>query len=708
MRSDILQIKFMSERDVVLARQRAGEIASLMGFDSHEQTRISTAVSEAVRDCLHHGSVDEITFHARDTDKGTLFEICIRTSLIEPSRTTSLLTKTETLEVRLASGMTAARRLMDQFDVEPAAAGGSTITLGRFLPRGVRISSSDAKRIAEQIARQEPRDAMEEVRQQNQELVIVLEELRKRQEELIELNMELDNTNRGVLALHAELEQRSEQLRKANELKTRFISEMSHEFRTPINSILSLCQILVDRMDGDLTSEQEKQVGFIRKSADDLSNLVNDLLDLAKIEAGKIDVHPAEFDTRDLFGALKGVMKPLLTTETVRLVFEEPSELPTLFTDEPKVSQILRNLLSNAIKFTEQGEVRVSAAMDADREAIVFSVADTGIGISREDQEIIFQEFVQVRSPVQKKVKGTGLGLPLSRKLAELLGGNLSCKSRPGEGSTFLAAIPVRYEEGAAQKKEPSAPEKRENEKGIVLVIEDDPESVLIYRKFLQDTGFQVMDASTIAEAQQVLSQVRPALIILDILFHGKPDGWEFLAELTSNEATKDIPVLVVTVLEERQRAMILGAHDFYVKPIDRADLLKKLNKFPAAKKLLIIDDEEIARYILKGLLAGTPYVVIEAATGEEGLAKALSEKPDVITLDLIMPGMSGFRVLTRLKADPRTENIPVIIVTSKQMEDQERKELSKSALEILSKHVSSREQTIRQLRTMLQKMFAR
>ncbi|MBM3302276.1 MAG: response regulator, partial [Deltaproteobacteria bacterium] len=348
------------------------------------------------------------------------------------------------------------------------------------------------------------------------------------------------------------------------------------------------------------------------------------------------------------------------------------------------------------------------AALDADREAIIFSVADTGIGISPEDQEMIFQEFVQIRGPVQKKVKGTGLGLPLSRKLAELLGGTLSCKSRLGEGATFLATIPLRYEEGAAWEERPGTQEKREAERDMVLVIEDDPQSVLIYQKFLQDTRFRVVDAATLSDARDILSRVRPVAIILDILFNGVPEGWDFLAELKDDQATKDIPVLVVTVLQDRQRGMVLGAHDFCVKPINRTDLLKKLNKLPSTKKLLIIDDEEVSRYILRGLLAGTPYELIEARSGEEGLAKALSEKPDVITLDLMMPQMSGFEVLTRLKADPRTAHIPVIIVTSKKLDDEEHKELAKSASAILSKHASSREQTIRQLRNTLQKIAER
>lgn len=703
MTNDILTIKILSERDVVLARQRTREIAALMGLDPPEQTRISTAVSEAVRDCLQHGGLDQVNFSARDVDRGTLFQVRLTTSLIEPPKMKSLLTGPDLLEDRLASGLKAAKRLMDQFTVEPAAGGGAAIVLGRLLPRGVRVGSDEVRRITDQIARRGPQDAMEEVRQQNQELVIVLEEVRKRQTELVELNRELEDTNRGVLALHAELQQHSEQLSKASELKTRFISEMSHEFRTPINSILSLSQLLLDRVDGDLSGEQDKQVSFIKKSAGDLSNLVNDLLDLAKIEAGKIDVHPGELVIGDLFGALKGVMKPLVTSPTVNLVFEEPAGLPTLVTDEVKVSQILRNLISNAIKFTQQGEVRVSASMDHAGKAIVFSVSDTGIGMSPEEQGVIFEQFVQIPSAVQKKVKGTGLGLALSRKLAELLGGSIACRSAVGEGSTFQATIPLRYEHVAEPAKQRTIQtEKRESDKGVILIIEDDPESVILYEKFLAHTGFRMINAAALSEARDMLSWVKPAAIILDIMFGGEPEGWEFLAELKGTEATKDIPVLVVTVMEDRQKGMLLGAHDFWVKPIDREHLLKKLSSLPGAKKLLMIDDEDASRYILKSLLAGTPYILLEARSGEEGLALAVREKPDVITLDIMMPGMNGFEVLSRLKQDPQTRDIPVIIVTSKSLTNEERRDLEMSSRGILSKHASSREQTIRLLRQTL------
>ncbi len=271
------------------------------------------------------------------------------------------------------------------------------------------------------------------------------ERLRKRQDELERLNQELEDINRGMVTLYAELDEKAKELRQADEMKTRFLSNISHEFRTPLNSIFALSSLLIDRVDGELTGEQEKQVGFIRKAADSLLELVNDLLDLAKVRAGKIDVHPVEFDAVNLFSALRGMLRSLLVNEAVTLVFEDPEGLPSLYTDEGKVSQILRNFISNALKFTERGEVRVTARYDESSGMVTFSVSDTGVGIAREDQERIFEEFTQLASAAHSHFKGTGLGLPLCLKLAELLGGQIELESELGVGSKFSLTLPARY-----------------------------------------------------------------------------------------------------------------------------------------------------------------------------------------------------------------------------------------------------------------------
>ncbi|WP_457426904.1 sensor histidine kinase [Roseateles sp. P5_E7] len=272
-------------------------------------------------------------------------------------------------------------------------------------------------------------------------------------QQVASLQQELEETNGGVLALYAELDTQAQQLRQATELKSRFLAYMSHEFRTPIASIRSLTRLLLDRVDGPLTAEQEKQINFIRTTSEEFAEMVNDLLDLAKVEAGRIDVSPAWFELVDMFSALRGMFKPVLVNPDVQLIFEEPQGTRQLFTDNAKLSQILRNFIANALKFTTQGEVRVSAVQQG--EFIVFSVADTGIGIAPEFHSAIFQDFSQLDSPIQKRMRGTGLGLSLSKRLAELLGGSIALQSEAGEGSTFTVTLPLRLAKAPLEATQP-------------------------------------------------------------------------------------------------------------------------------------------------------------------------------------------------------------------------------------------------------------
>ena len=271
-------------------------------------------------------------------------------------------------------------------------------------------------------------DPFDEIERQNQELLKTLAELKEKQDQLADLNQELEDTNRGVVALYAELEQHADDLRRVSDFKTSFLSNLSHEFRNTLELDL-LAEPFVHRSYGWRSLSRAGKTGHIYSAfRGRLSELVNDLLDLAKVEAGKIDVKPRQFEVSELFGALRGMLKPLVAGNSLDLIFESAPDIPTLFTDEGKVSQVLRNLISNALKFTRKGHIRVSAASEMGG-WIVFQVADTGIGISQEDQERIFEEFVQIEGELQSQVKGTGLGLPLSRKLSELLGGSLDVDS---------------------------------------------------------------------------------------------------------------------------------------------------------------------------------------------------------------------------------------------------------------------------------------
>jgi CheY-like chemotaxis protein len=371
--------------------------------------------------------------------------------------------------------------------------------------------------------------------------------------------------------------------------------------------------------------------------------------------------------------------------------------MPNFFTDEAKVSQILRNFISNALKFTERGEVRVAVKLGPNN-AAVFSVSDTGIGIAAEDQDRIFQEWAQVEGKFQKTVKGTGLGLPLSRKLAQLLGGEVYMKSELGVGSTFYATIPINFNGATEIVYVPDVTRELDSTKLPVLVVEDNREALFVYDKYLKSTNFQVIPAGNLKEARAAMRDFRPAAVILDVLLQGE-HSWELLQELKHDPATANIPVLIVTVVENRDKAMSLGADAFHAKPVERKWLLEQLEtlvgQYPS-KQVLIIDDDEISRYLIKTLLGHTDLRFVEAFGAQEGLVKARESKPDAVILDLNMPDLSGIDVLKQMKSDQATAGIPIIIYTSKVLDAEERESLS-SAVAILSKESASREQSLAQ-----------
>ena len=459
----ISKVEIRSEHDIVLARQKARLIAGQLGFAESERTRISTAVSEIARNALVYAGGGELEFAVEETKRPQLFAARITDCGPAAEKLAPAPGSRQSPSEARQIGIAAARRLMDHFEIESKTGPGATVFMGKRIPDGTPVATAESiAALAAQIITHQPQSLFEEVQQQNQELLRAMEELKQRQEELEALNHELTDTNRGIVALYKELDDQASRLQRANELKAHFLSNVSHEFKTPLNCIISLARLLTEHTDGDLNAEQEKQVRWMRQSAEELSGMVNDLLDLGKIDAGKIVVRPAEIHVDMLFSTLRGMFKPLVVRPAVALVFEPPEGLPAIYTDEGKLSQILRNFLSNAIKFTEAGEIGVSATSADGGSKVVFAVSDTGIGIAPEHQRLIFDEYMQVDSSLQRKTRGTGLGLPLSRKLAELLGGVVTVKSTVGRGSCFTAVIPAVYpgegESTAAQKNGRAAP----------------------------------------------------------------------------------------------------------------------------------------------------------------------------------------------------------------------------------------------------------
>jgi signal transduction histidine kinase/CheY-like chemotaxis protein len=703
-------VRIEHERDVVVSRQRARRLAELLGFDGREQTRIATAVSEIARNAYAYAGGGRVEFEVDGDSRPQLFVVRV----IDTGRGIRDVHRVISGDFRsttgLGLGMVGSKRLMDAFDVD-SSSHGTTVTMRKLLPRGVPlVTLATTKLILDAVARDAAFDPFAALRQQNAELMHTLEDLRRRQEELERLNAEMEDTNRGVVALYAELDERADHLRRADDLKTRFLSNMSHEFRTPLNSILALSRILLDRMDGPLTGEQERQIEFIRKAADDLSELVNDLLDLAKVEAGKIVIRPAECSIDKLFGALRGMLRPLLVNPSVTLVFEEAADLPPITTDEAKVSQIVRNFISNALKFTEQGEVRVSARLTSDGAAVAIAVVDTGIGIAPADQDAIFEEFVQLDHQAQRRVKGTGLGLPLARRLAHLLGGRITLESELGVGSTFTLVLPLVF----SPPPEPQTPPAGRRElvdwepdptRIAVLVVGGTRSDALTYQELLRGSLFQVLAARSAPEATRLLARLRPRAVLLH-LDDDDEAAWELLARLKHTaDGEAPIPVLAVVTKDDCDKALALGADRCVTGAFDRDELLDALRSLgggPSARRVLVIDDDAVGRYLMRTFLRDTSCIVSEASGGREGLETARRERPDVIFCDLFMPDMGGLEVLSELKADPATHDIPVVMNTAKSLTPEERAELERRGVAVLLKDRFSRADAAAEVRRIL------
>jgi signal transduction histidine kinase len=444
----LLTLELRYERDVVLARQRARQLCAHLGLDAQEQTRIATAVSELARNAYQYAGGGRVAFSVEGAPGASqLFVVAISDSGPGIGNLADVLEGRYVSATGMGLGIVGARRLSDRFRIESAPSRGTRVEIARALPLHGRVFRlADAGRVADLLLRTPASNEFEEVQEQNRELLTALSSLRARQAEVERLNAELEATNRGVVALYAELDQRAEELRRASEYKSRFLSDISHELRTPLTSVLNVSRLLLDRSDGELTEEQEYQVTLIRRSIEMVTDMVNELLDTAKIEAGMISLRPARFTVAQLFDSLREMATPLLTSDSVVLRFDAAPSDAALVTDEGRLSQILRNLVSNAIKFTERGEIRVSAERVAG-DCVRFAVGDTGIGIAPNDVGRIFDDYTQIDGPIQRRVRGTGLGLPLTRKLAALLGGRIEVESEPGVGSTFAVVIPARLAE---------------------------------------------------------------------------------------------------------------------------------------------------------------------------------------------------------------------------------------------------------------------
>jgi signal transduction histidine kinase/ActR/RegA family two-component response regulator len=570
-------VDIRGDDDIVRAHQTTRAIAAQLGFSTFEQTRIATAMSEIARNALTYAAGGSVTLGLDDASEALSILVLDRGPGIPD--VAAILAGERRSATGLGVGIPGARRLMDTFAIESSSSG-TRVEMTKRVPR--RAGKVDAVRIGAmrfQLAGQLANEPSQEIRRLQRDVA-------ERDHRLVELTEELTETNRGVMALHAELENRAEYQRQAVELRTRLLSEMGHELRTPLHSLWTISQFLIDRLDGELNPEQDKQVRIIHEVAESLTAYVNDLLDLARTDAGRAVVHATQFHVDEVLKALRRILQPLVPPGVALRVSVEPG-LPPITCDEQKLSQVLRNLVANALKFTDRGFVELRARRGEDRadDRIVFEVADSGIGIAPEHHELIFREFAQVDGHIEPRMRGSGLGLPLSRRLADLLGGTLTVTSALGSGSTFRLDLPLETAPGATAgpaapvikpQVAPAAPKPGPRR---VLIVDDDLASRYVLKRWLADR-YAIEEADTGHEGLR-LAAGRPDAIFLDVVM---PDltGFEVLERLKSDLATRDIPVVVYT-------ALVLGVHD-RARLAEAVSILRKSTSSRVADRAAIED----------------------------------------------------------------------------------------------------------------------
>jgi len=470
-----------------------------------------------------------------------------------------------------------------------------------------------------------------------------------------------------------ELEDKTRQLEVASRHKSEFLASMSHELRTPLNSVIGFSDVLLDRMFGELNERQAEYVGDIRDSGRHLLELINEILDLSKVEAGRMDLELAAVSLPDLLTQGVAMVRERADRHGIAVSLDVAADLGRILADELKLRQVVLNLLSNAVKFTpDRGSVVVTASL-VDGNAKV-SVRDTGIGIAESERERIFEAFQRGGREARSNKEGTGLGLTLSRQIIGLHGGRLWMESELGVGSTFTFAIPVGIPSppGLAVPLKATTPMRDgRSAAGSVLVVEDDRRSADLMRVYLDGAGYTVSITGDGLEGLEMVRRLSPRAVILDILLPGL-SGWDLLTRLKADPATAAIPVVIASMLDERGAGFALGASEYLVKPIDREALLDALGRCVAPPKgkrtVVVIDDDPLDLELVEAVLAPVGWTVLCATGGEEGVELVRRERPSVVLLDLLMPDVNGFEVVERLRADPSVVDVPIVVLTSKEI----------------------------------------
>ncbi len=532
----------------------------------------------------------------------------------------------------------------------------------------------------------------------------------RRLEEVQRLATELDRRGR-------ELAEANRRIQDANRAKSQFLANMSHELRTPLNSIIGFSEILGDKLAGRIEPRFEKFLGNILGSGRHLLGLINDILDLSKIEAGKMELMFEPISVADIVHGVASVMHGVAGRRSIRLEVEMAADLPPMVADPPRLKQILYNLVSNAVKFSEQGEtvtIRARAlpasASPFEGTGVLLEVEDRGLGIRSEDHQLIFEEFRQVDGGTARNMGGTGLGLALVKRFVQMHGGRIEVESELGRGSVFRVLLPADATRAAALRGagEPvsfgfpvsAAREALQASGPLVLVAEDDDEFCRALEADLAAAGYRTARARTGDEALAAARALAPAALTLDLVLPGR-DGWEVLKELKADPATADIPVIIVSLIANHELGFALGAEDYFVKPLDRRQFLDRLRDLAPVPdganrpRILVVDDDPQIHDFLEHELTDSGYEMISAANGSEGVALATARRPQVIVLDLLMDGVDGFQAAAELSRRPETRSIPILVFTSKELDADERRDLAGRVSALLSKAPEDRRRVV-------------